>query len=84
MQPKFTAPVRRVNTYPVSRSASAAASSDSDDDGDAGEDGQGGDDKHFVSLGWVLNHRAPLDDVTRLSLSLLDHLLLGTTSSPLR
>ena len=77
LQPALPAPREVTVPYP--------ATSDGDGGGGGGG-GDGGADKHFATVGWVLHHDGaePLDSVTRLGLSVLDHLLLGTPSSTLR
>ena len=88
-QRRLASPVHRVSSYPAARAA-AAASSESEEGGE--EEGEvegeveveGEEDKHFVSVGWVLNHDEVLDPLMRMSLTLVDHLLMGTHSSPLR
>eukprot|EP00939_MAST-03C_sp_MAST-3C-sp1_P004423 g4423.t1 len=47
-------------------------------------DGDGGDaaGKHIVTVNWLLND-GPMTDVEELALGVVDHLLLGTSSSPL-
>jgi len=45
--------------------------------------GESQPDTHMIQLNWLLNDR-PLSDVEELTLGLLDHLLMGTSSSILR
>jgi Zn-dependent M16 (insulinase) family peptidase len=41
------------------------------------------ENKHMLTVNWVLNH-APLSPRDNLALAILDHLLLGTSSAPLK
>lgn len=81
--------------YPCAAAASVAEdqgdSSDAlEDEDDAEEDADGDADgasenKHFSTLGWVLNFdETGLDDVSKLAMLTLGYMLLGTPSAPLK
>ena len=82
-QASFTAPIMVKKPYPA---AAAASGSSAEADGAEGDEGdEGSDSKHYLTVGWVLNHnKEAIPEPTKVALLALNHLLLGTSSAPLK